>query len=405
MLYLFEDCELDLARVVLRRQGTETRIEPQVFDLLCFLIELRGQFVRKEELLDQVWGDRFVSGSALTTRIKSARQAVGDDGKRQHVIRTLHGKGYEFVADVRVVDGVGVGVESATDASSRTAAAGPIRSGGAACTARPGRPRGAAPITRARDDHHSHGDPGRHRRSREDDRRLRAGPAPWRELPRRELCGLRCRRWLTRTRRARRSRQRSIEDAIVDMLRARRALLVIDNCEHLVEPVAALVGRILGAAPELSILATSREALAVNGEHMWIVEPLDTGTGSDVTGHDLGAVPAVALFVERARAADPMFELNAITAPAVLEICRRLDGIPLAIELAASRARSVDVSEIARRLDERFRMLNGVRRGVDPRHRTLHDAISWSYDLRLSCRKGPPRTLTATNGLASRKSS
>lgn len=130
MLYLFEDCELDLARVVLRRQGTETRIEPQVFDLLCFLIELRGQFVRKEELLDQVWGDRFVSGSALTTRIKSARQAVGDDGQRQHVIRTVHGKGYEFVADVRVVDGVGVGVgvESATDASSRTAAAGPIRS-------------------------------------------------------------------------------------------------------------------------------------------------------------------------------------------------------------------------------------------------------------------------------------
>ena len=197
----------------------------------------------------------------------------------------------------------------------------------------------------------------------------------------------------------------SIEDAIVDMLRARRALLVIDNCEHLVEPVAALVGRILGAAPELSILATSREALAVNGEHVWTVEPLDTGTGSDVTGHDLGAVPAVALFVERARAADPMFKLNAITAPAVLEICRRLDGIPLAIELAASRARSVDVSEIARRLDERFRMLNGVRRGVNPRHRTLHDAISWSYDLRLSCRKGPPRTLTATNGLASRKSS
>ena len=166
------------------------------------------------------------------------------------------------------------------------------------------------------------------------------------------------------------------------MPRARRALLVIDNCEHLVEPVAALVGRILGAAPELSILATSREALAVNGEHVWTVEPLDTGTGSDVTGHDLGAVPAVALFVERARAADPMFELNAITAPAVLEICRRLDGIPLAIELAASRARSVDVSEIARRLDERFRMLNGVRRGFDPRHRTLHDAISWwSYDV------------------------
>ena len=100
----FGDCELDLARVVLRREGHEVRIEPQVFDLLSLLIERRGAVVRKEELLDQVWGDRFVSESALTTRIKSVRQAVGDDGTRQQVIRTVHGKGYEFVAEVHVVD-------------------------------------------------------------------------------------------------------------------------------------------------------------------------------------------------------------------------------------------------------------------------------------------------------------
>ncbi|MFN0090991.1 MAG: ATP-binding protein [Acidimicrobiales bacterium] len=92
-------------------------------------------------------------------------------------------------------------------------------------------------------------------------------------------------------------------------------------------------------------------------------------------------IPAVALFIERASEADPGFRLDASTAPAVLEICRRLDGIPLAIELAAARARAIDVAEIARRLDERFRLLRGVRRGSDPRHRTLLDAISWSYDL------------------------
>ena len=389
MLYLFEDCELDLARVVLRRQGTETRIEPQVFDLLCFLIELRGQFVRKEELLDQVWGDRFVSGSALTTRIKSARQAVGDDGQRQHVIRTVHGKGYEFVADVRVVDGVGVGVESATDASSRTAAAGPIRSAvPPALHALVGREALLQLLEHEMTTTRvvtlvGTGGVGKTTVAYELARRLggnyRDGNyvVALSTVVDEDATGEAFATALD----VYTPQSTSIEDAIVDMLRARRALLVIDNCEHLVEPVAALVGRILGAAPELSILATSREALAVNGEHVWTVEPLDTGTGSDVTGHDLGAVPAVALFVERARAADPMFELNAITAPAVLEICRRLDGIPLAIELAASRARSVDVSEIARRLDERFRMLNGVRRGVDPRHRTLHDAISWSYDL------------------------
>ena len=104
MIFLFGNCELDVDRVVLRRDGHEVQIEPQVFDLLCCLIERRGRLLRKEELLDLVWGDRFVSESGLTTRIKSVRQAVGDDGARQGVIRTIHGKGYEFVADVQVRD-------------------------------------------------------------------------------------------------------------------------------------------------------------------------------------------------------------------------------------------------------------------------------------------------------------
>src|SRR5881409_1170644 len=104
MIFRFAGCELDLARVVLRRAGREVKLEPQVFDVLAYLVQRRGEVVRKEELLDEVWGDRFVSDSALTTRIKSARQAVGDDGNRQTVIRTVHGKGYEFVAQVAVVD-------------------------------------------------------------------------------------------------------------------------------------------------------------------------------------------------------------------------------------------------------------------------------------------------------------
>ena len=109
----------------------------------------------------------------------------------------------------------------------------------------------------------------------------------------------------------------------------------------------------------MSIVATSREPLAVAGEHVWSVEPLSTDGGPSVARADLATVPAVALFVERARAADPAFVLDATTAPVVVEICRRLDGIPLAIELAAARARAIDVTEIARRLDERFRLLEG----------------------------------------------
>ena len=93
MILRFASCELDLARVVLRRDGAEVRVEPQVFDVLAYLALHRGTVVRKEELLDEIWGDRFVSESALTTRIKSLRQAVGDDGSRQSVIRTVHGRG------------------------------------------------------------------------------------------------------------------------------------------------------------------------------------------------------------------------------------------------------------------------------------------------------------------------
>ena len=104
MILRFAGCELDLERMVLRRDGVEAPVEPQVFDVLAYLALHRGKLVRKEELLDEVWGDRFVSESALTTRIKSLRQAVGDDGNRQSVIRTVHGRGYEFVAAVDVID-------------------------------------------------------------------------------------------------------------------------------------------------------------------------------------------------------------------------------------------------------------------------------------------------------------
>ena len=100
----FANCELDVTRVTLRHDGREVKLEPQAFDVLCYLVEHRGEVVRKEQLLDDVWGDRFVSESALTTRIKSVRQALGDDGSRQAIIRTVHGKGYEFIATVETLE-------------------------------------------------------------------------------------------------------------------------------------------------------------------------------------------------------------------------------------------------------------------------------------------------------------
>ncbi len=387
VIYEFDDCEVDTDRLVLRRAGTVVPVEPQVFDVLVHLLRGRGRVIGKNELLDEIWGDRFVSESALTSRIRSARRAVGDDGSRQLVIRTAHGRGYEFVADVeeRPSSGADPVTSETTAATDRT------------------RPVGSA---------------------------LPASPLPL--VGRDELLGELCEvlpttRLLTlvgpggvgktsvafELARAVASsfedgvhvvelvsvadsdaaieavataldvslRQRAqLQEAIVEWLGSRRTLLVLDNCEHVIEPIGALVDRLLHFAPTVSVLATSREPLATVAERVWPVRPLGVA-GADGSIEDVRRSPAVALFVERAQAADPEFRLDESSTRAVAEICRRLDGIPLAIELAAARTRSLDVGEIADRLDERFRLLRGVRRGADERHQALLDTVRWSYDL------------------------
>jgi predicted ATPase len=156
-------------------------------------------------------------------------------------------------------------------------------------------------------------------------------------------------------------------------LEGRLRLLVIDNCEHLLDAAADLIEAILAHSATVRILATSREGLRVPDEHLWPVPSLDVGTGIDSS--------AVALFVERAQAVSPRFSVaNADEADAVLEVCHRLDGIPLAIELASSRMASMTASEVRDRLDQRFRLLVGSRRGL-ARHHTLRHAMAWSYDL------------------------
>jgi predicted ATPase/DNA-binding SARP family transcriptional activator len=157
-------------------------------------------------------------------------------------------------------------------------------------------------------------------------------------------------------------------EALTGLLRTSGALLVLDNCEHLVEACAALVHDLLLGCPQLAVLATSREALGVRGERAWLVPPLSEDEG-------------VTLFVERARDLVPSFALTPETTAAVVEICQRLDGIPLAIELAAVRVKILSPAQIRERLDDAFRLLNAGGRTVTPRHRTLRAAIDWSHDL------------------------
>jgi predicted ATPase/DNA-binding winged helix-turn-helix (wHTH) protein len=383
----FGSCELDLDRIVLRRDGLEVKLEPQAFDVLAFLVQRRGSVVRKEELLDQIWGDRFVSESALTTRIKAVRHAVADDGQRQAIIRTVHGKGYEFVAAVEIV-APGEPESAATSTGPAATAAVAIPGLGASVEPLIGRDTILALLDDALARHRlitlvGPGGVGKTSLGLELARTTAERYADGVHVV--ELVSVvdaeaTAAAFATAIDVSVR-RDSSIDDAIIDLLRPRNALLLLDNCEHLVEPVAALVARILREAPHVSIVATSREPLAVAGEQVWSVEPLSTASDSDATSEQALSVPAVELFVTRARAADPTFVLDDVTAPIVVEICRRLDGIPLAIELAAARARAVGVADIAQRLDERFALLKAMRRGSDPRHRTMLDTISWSYDL------------------------
>lgn len=157
-------------------------------------------------------------------------------------------------------------------------------------------------------------------------------------------------------------------ERVVDALRSRDVLLVLDNCERLVEPVAGLVSRLLRAAPRLRVLATSQEPLNLAFETVWSVPPLDLPD-------------AVELFAARAAAAAPGFALTPDSAPVVEAVCRRLDGLPLALELAATRVRGLGVTALLDRLPDRFRLLSGGHRDAPARHRTLRAVIDWSWDL------------------------
>jgi predicted ATPase/DNA-binding SARP family transcriptional activator len=169
-------------------------------------------------------------------------------------------------------------------------------------------------------------------------------------------------------------------ERLVDALDARDTLLIMDNCEHLVADAARLIQRLLERCPRLRVLATSREPLGVDGEHLAIVAPL----GLPVAGESAATAlehPAVQLFADRAAAASSGFAVDEDSVAAVIEICRRLDGLPLAIELAAARLRSLPVAQIAARLDDRFRLLTGGSRTALARQRTLRAVVDWSWEL------------------------
>jgi predicted ATPase len=175
------------------------------------------------------------------------------------------------------------------------------------------------------------------------------------------------------------SEGRDLDETLVEFLATKQLLLLLDNCEHLTEPVAEVIETILAKCPGVALLATSRERLGVAGEQSVSVPPLDVPGEKGDAGLVIGS-EAAQLFVERARAVKPDFGVTAENAAAIAEVCRRLDGVPLALELAAGRVNVLSPRELVHRLDQRFALLASTDRRVD-RHQTLRATIDWSYEL------------------------
>ena len=189
---------------------------------------------------------------------------------------------------------------------------------------------------------------------------------------------------------------RPVLDSVIDVLRDRNLLLVLDNCEHLIDACAKVAGGILQSCPGIAILATSREPLGIDGEQLYRVPSLSLPPPDGVEAIDgLRASEAMQLFVARAAGRDRAFALDGANAAAVVSICRRLDGIPLALELAAARLGALSAADIEARLDDRFRLLTSGSRTALARQRTLRAMVDWSYELLTE----PERTVLARSSV------
>ncbi len=189
-------------------------------------------------------------------------------------------------------------------------------------------------------------------------------------------------------------------DRLIAAIREREALLILDNCEHVIESAAVFAHRVLGECQRLRILATSREPLGITGEALWVVEPLALPE-EDAGSADIESSPAVQLLRDRAGEVRRDLASDTSTLATMARVCRALDGMPLAIELAAARLRTMSIDQLASRLDDRFRLLTSGSRTALPRHRTLRAMVDWSWELLTDAERMVLRRLSVFSGGAS----
>jgi non-specific serine/threonine protein kinase len=356
------------------RDAEEIRLRPKSFAILRYLADRPHRLVTKEELLEGIWPGVAVGDAALAVCVGEIRKVLGDKARMPRFIETLHRRGYRFIGSALGAEPAAerlwtnlprqltsfVGRQRERDrvrtALSDSALVTLTGAGGV------GKTRLAIEVGAELLPDFTHGVWLVDLASLSDIDRVPDAVAA--ALQVREQAG------------------RPMLEVVLDYLRPKRVLLVLDNCEHLIAAAATLADALLRECASLRILATSREALGVGGEAIQAIPPLAVPPPDTTTSVDgLTRFEAVRLFVERARTLLPGFSLTERNARAINEVCRRLDGIPLAIELAAARITSMAVEEIAARLDDRFRLLTGGSRTALPRHQTLRGVLDWSHQL------------------------
>jgi predicted ATPase/DNA-binding winged helix-turn-helix (wHTH) protein len=383
-VYRFDGFMVDVARGQLSRGGGGViDLRHKSFELLRLFVENPGSLLDRDCINRAIWPDAIVEDNSITQCVRDIRRALHDDART--IIRTAPGRGYVFTAKVTAV---------ADPPRSRSVTDVPLP-----LPALPSLPRLAnALIGREREVSEVEallaeyrlvtligtGGIGKTSLSLQIGSDLREGfpdgvrfieLAP---LDRAELVG----EAVAASFGLPVQGERLATDAIAALLRTRRVLLILDNCEHVIAAAARLADVLLRTCPGMVLLATSREALAVAGEHAYPVPVLDVPPRStSLTSAEATEHSAVQLFIGRAAAALGRFSLTDETAPVVAEICRKLDGIPLAIELAAPRLRMLKPEELLARLDNQLHLLTGGSRMAAPRQQTLRATIEWSYGL------------------------
>ncbi|MDE2294276.1 MAG: winged helix-turn-helix domain-containing protein [Gammaproteobacteria bacterium] len=373
--------EIDVADRRFLDDGREVALEPRVFAVIAQLLRKPGTLVARHELLDAVWGHRYVTPSTLNRTIALARRAFGDDVDDPRFIQTVHGAGYRYVGPIEPL---------APRVAARFAPP-PVARVPARIAPLIGRETELAAIADRLAESREvtvigSGGMGKTQCALEAARRI-APEFPdgvWFfdlvDVPHGDA-------WLeafASTLAVRSTLEESLLGKVCAVLESRRALVVLDNCDRISGQIGERVVRLLRATTDLKFLATSQEPLGFADERLLRMPPLALPPLGDGETADLDVVsrsPAVQMLITRIRAVAPDFDLAADNMGDVAEICRRLDGMPLALELAATRFALLSAKQVLDRLDQRFRFLGNDAAGRDRRHRSLLSLLEWSYTL------------------------